>query len=53
MSKLRDEILRYEAENETEVKCFGVMRCLSCPMSALGCPFARHWMPAPAESATR
>jgi hypothetical protein len=44
MSKLRDEIRSYEADNETEVKCFGVMRCLKCPMSAVNCPFARHWM---------
>ena len=44
MSKLREEIQSYETRTGTEVKCFGVMRCMSCPMSALNCPFARHWM---------
>ena len=39
-----DDIRKYEAENGTKVKCFGVMRCLSCPMSAVGCPVARLWM---------
>jgi hypothetical protein len=39
-----DDIRKYEAEKGTEVKCFGVMRCLSCPMSAVGCPVARLWM---------
>jgi hypothetical protein len=44
MSKLRDDIRRYEADNGTKVKCFGLFRCLSCPMSAIGCPLARAWM---------
>ena len=39
-----DDIRKYEAEKGTKVKCFGVMRCLYCPMSAVGCPVARLWM---------
>jgi hypothetical protein len=39
-----DDIRKYEAEKGTKVKCFGVMRCLYCPMSAVGCPIARLWM---------
>ena len=53
MSKLREEIRRYEAKTGTEVKCFGVMRCLSCPMSAVNCPLSRRWMRALEGSATR
>jgi hypothetical protein len=42
MSKLRDDIRKYEEEKGTEVRCLGGMiRCLSCPMSAVGCPLAR------------
>jgi hypothetical protein len=44
MSTLRDEIRRYEARTGTRVRCFGVMRCLTCPLSAIGCPFAGLWM---------
>jgi hypothetical protein len=39
-----DDIRKYEAEKGTKVKCFGVIRCLCCPMSAVGCPMARLWM---------
>jgi hypothetical protein len=52
MSTLREEIQSYEADTGTEVKCFGVLRCLHCPMSALNCPFAHHWMRDAQESAT-
>jgi hypothetical protein len=45
MSKLRDKIGKYEAETGTEVKCFaGLMRCLPCPVSAIGCAVARRSM---------
>jgi hypothetical protein len=44
MPKLRDDIRKYEADNGTKVKCFGLFRCLNCPMSAMGCPLARAWM---------
>jgi hypothetical protein len=52
MTKLREEIQRYEAKTGTEVKCFGVMRCRNCPMSALNCAFARIWMRASEDSST-
>ncbi len=38
---LRADIREYESNNNTKVKCFGVVRCLYCPMSAAGCPMAR------------
>ena len=41
MAKLRDDIRKYEADNETKVKGFAGMRCLNCPMSYLGCPKSR------------
>jgi hypothetical protein len=44
MSRLRDDIRQYEAETGKKVKCFGVVRSLYCPMSALGCPMARLFM---------
>jgi hypothetical protein len=52
-STLREEIQSYETRTGTEVKCFGVMRCLNCPMSALDCPLARSWMRASDGSTTR
>ena len=44
MSRLRDDIRKYEAENGAKVKCFGIVRCLKCPLSAIGCPMAKVWM---------
>jgi hypothetical protein len=52
MSKLRDDIRSFEAANGTEVKCFGIARCLNCPMSAIGCPMARLFMRSARRSQT-
>jgi len=42
--KLRQDLRRFEAENDKKVRCLGVVRCLHCPLSFLGCPVARRWM---------
>jgi hypothetical protein len=41
-SKLRDDIRKYEEENNTRFTC-GLLpiRCLDCPISRLGCPAAK------------
>ncbi|NQV03863.1 MAG: hypothetical protein HQ532_00030 [Candidatus Omnitrophica bacterium] len=44
MTKLRDDIRKYEKEKGKKVKCFGLVRCLKCPMSLVNCPIARLWM---------
>jgi hypothetical protein len=42
--KLRQDLRRFEVENNKKVRCLGVVRCLHCPISLLGCPVARRWM---------
>ena len=44
MSKLRDDIRKYEAETRNKVRCWGIMRSLYCPMSFINCPGARGWL---------
>ncbi len=44
MATLRQEIRAYETKTGKKVKCFGVMRCRYCPMSAIGCPGPRFIM---------
>jgi hypothetical protein len=44
-SKLRNDIRRYEASNETKIRCkLSQIRCLRCPLSAIGCPGAKRWL---------
>jgi len=44
-SKLRNDIRRYEASNETRIRCkLSHIRCLRCPLSAIGCPGAKRWI---------
>jgi len=45
INKLRNDISRYETRNETKIKCkISRIRCLRCPLSAIGCPLARRWL---------
>ena len=44
---LRNAIRKYEAENNTELRCkLSRLRCLHCIFSAIGCPGAKRWMKA-------
>lgn len=41
--KLRDDLRKYETESNTRFSCkFSRIKCLSCPISAVGCPLARR-----------
>ena len=41
-NKLRDDIRKYETENNTKLRCkFSRLRCLLCPFSFIGCSGAR------------
>ena len=44
MPALRDQIRKYETDTGAKVKCWGIVRTLSCPLSIIGCPGARFWM---------
>lgn len=42
---LRDAIRKYEADNNTQLKCkLSRLRCLRCVFSVMGCPGAKRWM---------
>ena len=42
---LREDIRKYERENNTDSHCGAAnIRCLSCPLSFLGCPVARRML---------
>ena len=43
MSKLRDDLRKYEEENNKKFRShFSYWRCLHCPLSWLSCPLSRH-----------
>ena len=42
-ASLREDIRKYERENNTKFTCVALgLRCLNCPISALGCGLARR-----------
>ena len=41
VGKLRSEICKHEEATGEKFGCFESIRCLSCPMSYLGCPISR------------
>jgi hypothetical protein len=46
LSKLREDIRKYEEENNAELKgrFWPHMRCINCPASFLGCPMVRRYL---------
>ena len=53
MPALRDQIRKYETDTGAKVKCWGIVRTLSCPLSSVGCPGARFWMKSAMKSAPK
>jgi hypothetical protein len=53
MPALRDQIRKYETDTGVKIKCWGIVRTLSCPLSSIGCPGARFWMKSAMKSAPK